>query len=250
MPPARSPQRTLTEKALLDAYRQMPISLLCSGIAHNINSPLAAIILTAEVAHARHPDLSEFADILKAAERIQEIVENLGAKCSDEQMAEVMDINLNELVQRELAFLQADLFLKHQVKVETNLQADLPSIRARYVDFSFALFCLVQNALEAMQGAASPVLSISTRREGESGISLAVGDRGCGMDQKTARRIFEPFFTTAKGKPRSFDQYKPEAFGLGLTLLRRALKPYGVEFQVKSQPGQGTTIALRIPLDP
>jgi len=154
-------------------------------------------------------------------------------------MAEAMDINLNELVQRELAFLQADLFLKHQVKVETSLQADLPSIRARYVDFSFALFCLVQNALEAMQGAAGPVLSISTRREGESGISLAVGDRGCGMDQKTARRIFEPFFTTAKGKPRSFDQYKPEAFGLGLTLLRRALKPYGVEFQVKSQPGQG-----------
>lgn len=226
----------------------MPIGLLCSGIAHNINSPLAAIILTAEVAHAKHPDLAEFSDLLKAAERIQEIVENLGAKCADEQTAEAMDINLNDLVRRELAFLQADLFLKHQVKVETDLQADLPSIRVRYVDFSFALFCLVQNALEAMQGVSNPVLSVSTSRDGESSISLAVGDCGGGMDQRTARYIFEPFFTTAKGKGRSFDQYKPEPYGLGLTLARRALKPYGVTFQVKSKLGQGTTVTLSIPL--
>ena len=234
------------EQALLEAYQQMPIGLLCSGIAHNINSPLAAIILTAEVAHSKYPDLPEFADILKSAERIQDIVENLGAKCADEQTAEEMDINLNDLVRREIAFLQADLFLKHQVKVETDLQTDLPSIRARYVDFSFALFCLVQNALEAMQGAESPVLSISTRRDGQSSIELEVRDRGCGMDQRTQKRIFDPFFTTAQGKPRSSDQYKPEPFGLGLTLARRALRPYGVSFQVQSEPGLGTAITLGI----
>jgi C4-dicarboxylate-specific signal transduction histidine kinase len=236
------------EMALLEAYRQTPVGLLCSGIAHNINSPLAAVILTAEVAHAKHPDLPELADILKAADRIQAIVENLGSKCADEQTPEAMDLNLNDLIQRELAFLQADLFLKHQVKVETNLQGDLPSTRARYVDFSFALFCLVQNALEAMQGVASPVLSISTRRESDSAVSLAVQDVGCGMEPRTARRIFEPFFTTAKGMPRSSDQFKPAPFGLGLTLARRALKPYGVTFQVKSEPGLGTTITLKIPL--
>ena len=68
------------------------------------------------------------------------------------------------------------------------------------------------------------------------------------MDPRTARRSFEPFFTTARGKRQSSDQYKPEPFGLGLTLARRALRPYGVKFQVKSEPGLGTTITLGIPL--
>jgi two-component system NtrC family sensor kinase len=238
----------LIEKALLEAYQQMPIGLLCSGIAHNINSPLAAIILTAEVGQSKHPEVIEFRDILKAAERIQEIVENLGAKCADEQVSDAMDIDLNDLVRRELDFLQADLFLKHQVKVETNLQSDLPSIRARYVDFSFALFCLVRNALDAMQSCANPVLSLSTSREGESAIALAVRDQGLGMEKQVARRIFDPFFTASRGKPQSSGQFKPEAFGLGLTLARQALAPYAVSFQVESHPGQGSTITLSIPL--
>jgi signal transduction histidine kinase len=238
------------EKALLEAYKQRPIGLLCSGIAHNINSPLAAIILTAEVAQSKHPECPELQDILKAAERIQAIVENLGAKCADEQISEEMDIDLNDLVRRELDFLQADLFLKHQVKVETNLQPDLPAFRGCYVDFSIALFCLVQNALDAMQTTEDPILSLSTYlEEGKSAVVLAIRDKGIGMDKRAERRIFDPFYTTKKGKLGASMQYKPESCGLGLTVAGKITARYEAKFRVQSEPGRGSTIELIIPFE-
>ena len=68
-------------------------------------------------------------------------------------------------------------------------------------------------------------------------LAIVVEDTGAGIPPEARRRIFEPFFTT-----------KARGTGLGLAVARRVIEEHGGTIEVTSQPGQGTTFTIRLPL--
>jgi signal transduction histidine kinase len=243
-------EKRLLEENLRQAQKLEAVGLLASGLAHNINSPLAAIIVTAEMAQARYPEIKEFRDIMQAADRIQEIVANLMAKSRQEQSTEETDIDLNQLVKTELKFLEANLFFKHQVSAEIKLDPKLPRLRGLYSDFSQCFYNLVQNALDAMQDTEDRCLTVKTGL-GDDGqiVFLSVRDTGCGIQQELLPRIFEPFFTTKQEIRNDLEQFKPSGTGLGLSTTRHLLTRYNATLDVTSEIGRGSEFRINIPLN-
>ncbi len=224
------------------------IGLLASGLAHNINSPLSAIIMTAEMAQVKHPEVREFEDILQAAARIGEIVTNLMIKSRQEQTLSEADIDLNQLVRTELKFLEANLFFKHSVDLDLDLQEDLPKVRGLYGDFSQIFQNLVQNALDAMSAPEGNRLSVRTWYESDADrVGLSIRDNGCGIPAEHVDKLFDPFFTT-KTQLDGSDPIRPSGTGLGLHMTWKLVEQYGGSIQVESRPGEGSLFTLLIPL--
>ena len=92
---------------------------------------------------------------------------------------------------------------------------------------------LVLNAVEAMPGGG--VLRLEVRLQGE-GILLAVQDDGRGMKQEVIDRLFEPFLTR-----------RPGGTGLGMAMVRRTVEVHGGKLGVRSRPGKGTRVEIRLP---
>jgi PAS domain S-box-containing protein len=245
-------ERRALEENLRRAQKLETVGLLASGLAHNINSPLSAITVTAEMELAKNPEYRAFKDIMQAADRIQEIVFNLMMKSRQEQSAEIVDLDLNQLIRTELKFLEANLFFKHQVELEVNLEPELPRIQGLYSDFSQSFYNIVQNALDAMQDVEERKLSVKTVAQTDrKAIILSVRDTGCGIAQENLNRIFEPFFTTKaeRNHTRPANQL-PSGTGLGLSTLQNLAAKYDVDIEVKSRLGEGTEFILTIPLQP
>lgn len=241
----------LLEENLRQAQKLEAVGLLASGLAHNINSPLAAIIVTAEMAQDRYPEVKEFRDIMQAADRIQEIVANLLTKSRQEQSTEELEIDLNQMVKTELKFLEANLFFKHQVSTEVSLDPGLPRVRGIYSDFSQSFYNLVQNALDAMQEVEDKCLTVKTGlANGGNAIFLSVRDTGCGIPQEHLPRIFEPFFTTKQEINCDPELGRPSGTGLGLSTTRHLLARYGAAVEVASQVRQGSEFRIVVPVMP
>ncbi len=245
-------ERRALEENLRRAQKLETVGLLASGLAHNINSPLSAITVTAEIELAKNPEYRAFKDIMQAADRIQEIVFNLMMKSRQEQSAEIVALDLNELIRTELKFLEANLFFKHQVELEIDLEPDLPKIQGLYSDFSQSFYNIVQNALDAMQDVEVRKMRVKTSSQpNRKAVTLSVRDTGCGIAQENLKRIFEPFFTTkAERNHRSPANQLPSGTGLGLSTLQNLAEKYDVDIEVKSHLGKGTEFILTIPLQP
>jgi|GEM_PF-1736123 len=239
----------LLESQLRQAQKLEAIGLLASGLAHNINSPLSAIIMTTEMAQAKHPQVTEFDDILQAAARIGEIISNLMTKSRQEQSNEEMEIDVNQLVQTELKFLESNLFFKHNVDLEVDLAPDLPKIRGLYSDFSQCFHNLVQNALDAMSTASQTGLCVRTSwDQARNRITLSIRDTGCGIPTENIEKIFEPFFTTKSELGTEWDPYRPSGTGLGLSTVRQLLARYNATVDAESWQGEGSEFKIAIPV--
>jgi C4-dicarboxylate-specific signal transduction histidine kinase len=96
---------------------------------------------------------------------------------------------------------------------------------------------VVQNAYEAVKGAgAIRVSARAERTEGGRQVAIAVSDSGPGMDEATLERAFVPFFTT-----------KERGLGLGLALCERLTRAQGGSIELRSKPGEGTSVSIRLP---
>jgi two-component system C4-dicarboxylate transport sensor histidine kinase DctB len=99
---------------------------------------------------------------------------------------------------------------------------------------------LAGNALDAMEGVASPALDISTRREGER-IVLKVRDRGAGLSEEAKSHLFEPFFTTKEAGL---------GLGLGLAISAGIVADFGGSIAADNHPEGGAVFTLDIPAAP
>jgi signal transduction histidine kinase len=147
------------------------------------------------------------------------------------------ETNLNQLVSKVLA-LQA--FVRSDIALEPQLDADLPIIQADSDLVTRALENLVRNSTEAMPrgGTVSVQTAIRRARGRVVGASLAVHDCGAGMDARQSARAFEDFFTT-----------KPHGTGLGLAFTKRVVEAHGGRLTLSSKVGVGTSVTLHFPIN-
>ncbi|MBU1881904.1 HAMP domain-containing protein, partial [bacterium] len=238
-------ERNDLEIELIETSRMAFLGLYSQGIMHNINGPLNTIIGFSSLLNKR-PEVSELSErIYNDAQRIAEQINILGRRWHRTGHQQTELLNMNDIIEDELKFLEADLFYKHNVEKNFNLDAKLPLIAGRYGDFSHAFLNIISNALDAMLESPLHQLTITTKADDKE-VSIEVSDTGIGINSENVNRIFVPFFST---KRRNLKEGIPSGAGLGLPIARKILEPYNAQFEVESELGKGTTMRIRFPRD-
>ncbi|CAB5099674.1 hypothetical protein D3OALGA1CA_1340 [Olavius algarvensis associated proteobacterium Delta 3] len=254
-------------RELVEKEREAIFGQLVQGIVHNLKGPLSVVLMKADLSAHCAQDilnaeqdvtdpqrliiekiLSHQANVMEAVGKIEQLIENLLEKGRFESVDERQDIDLNDLIEREMAFLEADLEFKHDVEKRIDMDPGLPTIKGVYADFSQVVYNMVHNALEAMHEGPDKKLHIRTRFD-DSSVNIDFTDSGVGIAPEDLDRIFDPHFTTKAGKFSS-DRRNSGGTGLGLFICTRLMETYGATISVKSVPGEGATFTVSIPRDP
>lgn len=214
---------------------------MASSIAHEINQPLAAIANYAGgcerrlVANIDPEGVAEGLRMISGqAERAAGIVKRIRAFVR-KQKPEPARLDLNEVV-REALDLFRGIAARRGVAVETRLADRPPQVLADRIQLEQVLLNLLQNAVDAMAGAESRRLTVSSTAEGGL-VEIGVADTGPGLNAETHGRLFEPFFTT-----------KPDGLGLGLSLSRSIVEAHGGRLQAEDAPGGGAIFRFTLPI--
>jgi PAS domain S-box-containing protein len=244
-------ERLRLEEQLRQAQKMEAVGRLAGGIAHDFNNLLCIITGYGEMALAQLPSGVPLhlylTEIAKAANRAATLTRQLLAFSRKTLMAPKV-LDLNTVIQDAGGMLRR--FIGEDIELVTELEPDLPTVKADPNQLDQVLMNLVVNSRDAMpQGGR---LEVRTRRvrlteadvreqpEVQPGryVMFAVTDSGCGMDEAVRARIFEPFFTT-KGVGKGT--------GLGLAMVYGIVKQSGGHINVRSAPGLGTTFAIYLP---
>ena len=218
---------------------------LASSLAHEINQPLAAILLNAEAAerflqHAS-PDLDEvraiLADIRKADERAATVIDRMRGLLK-RHTVDTRRLDVGALVGDVAALVRVDAATR-QVKLEVDVPGDLPPVRGDRVHLQQVLLNLILNGMDALDGA-SPEnrrVSVTARLDGAQVVEIAVGDAGPGIPADTLAQIFDPFFTT-----------KPDGMGMGLAISRTIIEAHGGRLWAENKDGGGAAFRFTLPI--
>jgi signal transduction histidine kinase len=249
----RTAQARLVQQAKMAALGQ-----LVAGVAHEINTPLAAVVsnndlflrcfarmrdvLAASSAEARcsMPEVVErdlgaiealTAVTRSACTRITEIVRTLRTFARLDE-ADVKAVDLHEGLESTLVLLQH--LTKGGITVVRRYGA-LPRVECHSNQINQVFMNLLVNACQAM--GEDGTLTISTRALADE-VEVRIADTGCGIPEAQLGRIFDPGFTT-KGAPLGT--------GLGLSIVYQIVEGHGGEITVESELGRGTAFTLRLP---
>jgi PAS domain S-box-containing protein len=247
-------ERWIAEERLRRAERMETVGRLAGGIAHEANNQMSVILGSAQFVLRRLdiPDVvrEDVEHIQRAAERTAGITQQLLA-FSRRQVLQPQVLDLNALVQRSEPILRRTLGERSRLVVRPAV--GLGRVKADPGQLEQVLLNLVLNAHDAMPDGGTVTIEtsnvaltpeyatlkpVATIVPGPH-LLLSVGDTGVGMDRETVGRAFEPFFTT---KPIG------EGTGLGLATVYGIVKQSGGYIWVYSEPGQGTTFKIYLPV--
>ena len=244
-------ERKLMEMQSQQARRMEAVGRLAGGIAHDFNNLLTIIKGYTELARRRAetPELKNDVERIEdASERAAALVRQLLA-FSRKQVLQPKNLDLNGVV-RGLEQLLRRL-LGEDIQLQTKLGLGLGTIKADPSQVEQVLMNLVVNARDAMPNGGRLMIEtcnteLDQRYASEhvsvkpgAYVMLAVSDSGIGMSAETVAHIFEPFFTTKGGT---------KGTGLGLATTYGIVKQSGGYIWVYSEPGQGTTFKVYLPL--
>lgn len=223
------------------------IGKLAAIVAHEINNPLAGILVYAKLLLKR---LSRDGDPAKDAAESRKHLETIAAesaRCGEivkgllqfarqsKPNAEPNDIN--EIIQQSVRLVRHKLELTN-IRTEIKLDANLNRVVCDAQQIKQALVALLINACEAV-GQHEGVIAIESRGLPDlSATEIRINDNGIGMDEETKQLVFEPFFTTKE---------QGKGVGLGLAVVYGIVTAHAGEIEVVSAPGSGTTFVIRLP---
>ncbi len=228
-------QRQLASR-LDQAEKMSAMGNLISGVAHELNNPLTAVLLCAR-AIERNPTSSpeRLAILVSEAQRASRIVADLLAYARPAH-EEHVDVDPARAVERAVrAYHAARIGDAPEVKVE--VPPGLGTIRGSSREIEQAILNLVRNASQAMHGLGQ-VRIVAYRPAGLEQICIEVEDEGPGVPAGIRARIFDPFFTT---KPPG------EGTGLGLSMVQRVMASHHGKVEVDDRRGGGALFRLRFP---
>ncbi|ATE59670.1 sensor histidine kinase [Thauera sinica] len=239
-------ERTLraAQDELVQAGKLAVIGQLSTGIAHELNQPLAALrTLSANAgrflergdAGTARANLERIAELADRMGRITGQLRNFARKSSGQSEP----VRLCHALDNALALLEARL-RRSGAAVERSCPADEPVAMCDANRLEQVLVNLVGNALDAMAGQAQPRLDLSWERDGGV-VRLRVRDHGPGLSDEARSRLFEPFFTT---KPAG------DGLGLGLAISAGIVRDFGGSLQGANHPEGGAVFTLELPLAP
>ncbi|HET9480773.1 MAG TPA: ATP-binding protein, partial [Candidatus Polarisedimenticolia bacterium] len=240
---ARHLQMQLAQSEKLSAIGEM-----ISGVAHELNNPLASVmgfaqlLQGAQVGEEVHAKLRA---IDHEATRCRQVVQNL-LRFARRHTPERRLLNINEVVDSVLQLLGHQLRVD-DIHVELDLQADLPMVNGDFHLLQQVVLNVIHNAHQAMKDSRSASggeragrLAVASRARGDF-VLVEIADNGPGIARENLKRIFDPFFSTKEvGK----------GTGLGLSLAYGTVREHGGGISAKSQPGEGSIFLIELPAAP
>ncbi|PJZ31101.1 hybrid sensor histidine kinase/response regulator [Leptospira kmetyi] len=235
---------------LIQAQKLEAISLLATGVAHEINNPLTIMINYAQLILAQSKDdsiLKYATNILDEGERIGRITKDL-LKLSRQEKLVLSLVNFREIVQKTVSLCD-QLFKKDMIHIESNLPDSLPEIRCVPQQIQQVVLNLLNNARDALNQKypkfdSNKIIQLQAKRfdkEGKLWIQMIVEDRGIGIPPEEAKKIFSPFFTTKKVE---------KGTGLGLSVSTGIIKDHGGELYYESKENEYTRFFINLPVNP
>ncbi|MBN9417514.1 MAG: hypothetical protein J0I12_18845 [Candidatus Eremiobacteraeota bacterium] len=233
-------QLQTSQARLLEASKLAAVGQLAASVAHELNSPLGAVLLSLESAASqveKRPQVAvqRLETAASGARQCQSIVKNLLAYCAP-QPDEWKDLDVHEVLAETLLLTQGDL-QSRGVEVVLRLAESAP-IRGQSGPLQQLFTNLLVNARDALVQRPNPRVLVSSQVE-DGRVLLRVEDNGSGMEEAVRERACEAFFTTkALG----------EGTGLGLALSQEIVQAHGGSLRLSSQPGVGTRAEVELPL--
>lgn len=232
-------EKRLVEQ-LLQQEKLAAIGQLVSGVAHELNNPLAGLLAFSQLLMSQPEPTEErrraVESINHEARRASKIVRNLLTFARRHQ-PERQATNLNQIVTDTVELRRYALRVAH-VDLVLALDESLPATWADPFQLQQVVLNLLTNAEQAMEGwSGERKIGFETLQRGDT-LVLRVTDSGPGIDERSLERIFTPFFTTKEvGK----------GTGLGLSISDGIVREHGGRIDVSSQPGAGATFTVELP---
>jgi len=241
----RELERRRLEQALFDSEKLAATGRLAASIAHEINNPLEAIqnalYLLVKRIPEEDPNAKFLAIAMKETERMSRILRQMLGFYRP--AADLAPTDLNALIEDAEA-LVAKRLRERNVKIERQLQPDLPAVMASADQIKQVILNLILNAAEAMPKGGVVTVTTESHRDAASGfirtdaVRMQVADTGPGIAEEYLPHIFEPFFST-KGE---------KGTGLGLWVSLGIAQSHGGRLQVRNRPGGGTVFSMTLPI--
>jgi PAS domain S-box-containing protein len=235
------------QSELVHVCRVSTMGEMATGLAHELNQPLAAIVNFASGCVRRlQSGIGGEAELVDAmvqitvqAERAGEIIKRLRTLVGKRPHEHAL-VNLNNLVLETTSFIEyvAD---KNLVDVNLHLHPGPLPVEVDLVQIEQVLLNLIRNAIDAMQQVepGHRKLELITRRSVDDQVEVIVRDTGPGMPQETVEHLFDAFFST-----------KEDGMGMGLSISRKIIETHRGQISANSEMGKGAEFRVVLPSDP
>ena len=233
------------EATLLHAARLSTLGEMASGIAHELNQPLSAILSYGDaclcLAEARPPDLARIVrnlgQIVSQGERAGVIIRRMRALAKG-RIPRYGSVDLNETVRNAVSLVRWELS-QNGMPLSLELAESVPPVFADSVQIEQVLLNLIRNAIDAMRHTTDEprLLTLRTLVSNDGHVRVEVCDRGIGLSQAQREHLFEPFFTT-----------KPDGLGIGLSISRTIVEAHEGILDARPNVGRGTVFFFSLPV--
>lgn len=234
------------ESQLFQSAKLAAIGEMAAGVAHELNSPLTAIIgnagliLRKTAGNDKHYKLLE--DIKNCGQRSRRIIQNLLTFARQDSYS-FEPVSLNEVVGNSLYLISYQIE-KNKITIVKKINHFIPVIMGNKLQLEQIIINFLLNARDALEGVSEGRIEICSdviedpETEGPA-VMIKVTDNGRGMAPAIVSQIFTPFFTTKE---------KSQGTGLGLSVSLGIAQTHGGRIDVFSELGTGSTFSLILPL--
>jgi PAS domain S-box-containing protein len=237
-------EREEMQRQLYQSSKMASIGELSAGVAHEINNPLNGIINFAQLLKDEEQPRSEFEQqmidgIIDEGERIAKIVRGLLAFARADTH-ELEQVHFADSIKTSIALFGRQ-FEKDEIKVEIDLEPDLPFVRADVSRLRQVVVNMISNAYHALKAKPADSLErklfrITARRDGKL-VRVEFYDNGVGIKREDLSKVFDPFFTTRR---------ETGGTGLGLSVSFGIIRDFGGTINVESEVGKFTRFTIEL----
>ncbi|WP_334168716.1 PAS domain S-box protein [Methylobacter sp.] len=219
---------------------------MASGIAHEVNQPLAAISsytqLSLKLINSKSPDLVKLNEIAtktqKQALRAGQIIHSMKRLCKSNSY-QLSNADINILI-NDCVMLCADGIKQNSIALKLELEENLPSIPIDHIQIEQVIINLIRNSIDALQN--TPVIqhrqiTIKSQLTPNNNIQIRVKDNGIGIDEDQRQKVLMPFHTT-----------KADGMGMGLSISRSIIEARMGTLRFNSRPGKGCSFYITLPI--
>ncbi|MBC8204880.1 ATP-binding protein [bacterium] len=238
-------QREEMFSAFMRSAKLASIGELATGLAHEINNPLAVISADqtniSDIISGYPQDLKDMGEIRESLERCGRQIQRCKSittkmlQFGRKRDTELQPTDLSQCLQEIKTLLERQAAVRN-VELILNVEENLPEVLLDSVELEQVMVNLINNSLQALNRGGYVKVSAFRQRDE---LVIEVSDNGSGIPQRDLDRIFEPFFTT---KPIG------EGTGLGLSVCYGLVQSWGGTITAESEQGKGTSMRIVLPL--
>lgn len=238
-------QRVKQHEAELAHYSRLnTMGEMATGLAHELNQPLSAIMNFTEASIRQLQ--SETCDVASAAKNMERVVRTTDR--AGQIIRRLKDlvrksplrrrsVQVNTLIRDTIALVISELRLSN-ITLRCDLRESIPMVHADAIQIQQVILNLIRNAIEALQrtGQDGRTLTVLSSCLSTGSVEVTVCDTGPGLAPQVAEKIFEPFITT-----------KPEGLGMGLSISRSIIGAHGGHLAFEPNVGRGAIFRMTLP---